>query len=120
LIFAYVPRAVAFKPLTWLVRAFCVFEMALIGPARMYTAAHWFSDVIGAALLAGIYLALAWKIDGAIKHLRAVAVERDLAADAGLSVQPRGKRRFGRTPRPTSPAVAAERATREPEPITRS
>lgn len=45
LIFAYVPRAIRLKPLAWLVRAFCFFEIALIGPARMYAGAHWFSDV---------------------------------------------------------------------------
>lgn len=120
LIFAYVPRAIAFKPLAWLVRAFCVFEITLIGPARMYTGAHWFSDVTGAALLAGIYLALAWKIDGAITHIRTVAAERDLAADAGLSAQSRGQRRFARTARPASAGAGAERTTREPEPATRS
>jgi undecaprenyl-diphosphatase len=118
LIFAYAPRAIALKPLAWLLRAFCVFEITLIGPARMYNGAHWFSDVTGAALLAGIYLALAWKIDGAITHIRTIAAERDLAADAGLSAQPRGQRRFGRTARPTSADVAAERTTREPEPAT--
>ena len=53
LIFAYAPRALTFKPLAALVRAFCVFEIALIGPARMYVGAHWFSDVVGAMLLAG-------------------------------------------------------------------
>jgi undecaprenyl-diphosphatase len=119
LIFACAPRALAFKPLAWLVRAFCVFEITLIGPARMYTGAHWFSDVTGAALLAGIYLALAWKVDGAITHIRTVAVEPDLAADTGLSVQPRGQRRFGRTARPSSAGLAAGRTTREPEPATR-
>ena len=120
LIFAYAPRATAFKPLAWLIRAFCVFEITLIGPARMYTGAHWFSDVTGAALLAGIYLALAWKIDGAITHIRTVAAERDLAAAAGLSAQSRGQRRFARTARPASAGVAADRTTREPEPATRS
>lgn len=120
LIFAYVARTIAFKPLAWLVRAFCVFEIAMIGPARMYTGAHWFSDAVGAALLAGIYLALAWKVDGAITHIRTVAAERDLAADAGLSAQPRGQRRFARTPRPGKPGVAAEHTARVPEPATRS
>lgn len=120
LIFAYAPRAIGFRPIAWLVRAFCVFEVALIGPARMYTGAHWFSDVVGAALLAGIYLALAWKIDGAITHVRSVAAERDLAADAGLTAQPGGQRRFARTPRPSKPGVAAGHTARVPEPATRS
>jgi membrane-associated phospholipid phosphatase len=117
LIFAYVPRAIRFNPLAWLVRAFCLFEIALIGPARMYVGAHWFSDVVGAALLAGIYLALAWKIDGLVTHRQAVAREGDLASDAGLSTQLPRKHRFARTPRPGEPA--AERPAREAEPATR-
>ncbi len=119
LVFAYAPRAIAFKPLAILVRAFCVFEMALIGPARMYEGAHWFSDVIGAALLAGIYLALAWKLDGMISHIRETADERVLAADAGLSVATPRQGRFSRTPRRSEPAVAAELGVREREPAAR-
>lgn len=118
LIFAYVPRAIHVKPLAWLVRAFCVFEVALIGPARMYVGAHWFSDVIGAALLAGICLALVWKIDGMVTHRQVVARERDLASDADLSTQLPRKRRFARTPRPGDPA--ADRKAREVEPAARS
>jgi len=114
LIFAYAPRAITFKPLAMLIRAFCVFEIALIGPARMYAGAHWFSDVIGAALLAGIYLALAWKLDGVVSHIREIADERALAADAGLSVAAPRPRRFERTPRRSEPVVAAERVVREP------
>ena len=87
LIFAYAPRAITYRPLAILIRACCVFEIALIGPSRMYAGAHWFSDVIGAALLAGVYLALAWKLDGAIAHIRATADERRLAVDAGLSAR---------------------------------
>ncbi len=89
LIFAYASRAITIKPIALLVRACCVFEIALIGPARMYAGAHWFSDVIGAALLAGIYLALAWKLDGAILHIRGTADERKLAVNAGLSARSR-------------------------------
>jgi len=120
LIFAYVPRAITIKPLATLVRALCVFEIALIGPARMYEGAHWFSDVVGAALLAGIYLALAWKLDGMISHIRETADERELASDAGLTVAVPRQRRFARTPRRSEPAVVAlERGMREREPAVR-
>jgi membrane-associated phospholipid phosphatase len=119
LLFAYAPRALTFKPLAALVRAFCVFEIALIGPARMYVGAHWFSDVVGAALLAGIYLALAWKLDGMISHIRALAVERNLAVDAGLSAGSPESRRFARAVRPAATATGAEEPQREPRPATR-
>ncbi len=73
LIFAYAHRAIPLRPLAWLVRAFCIAEIALGGPARMYTGAHWPSDVLGAALLALLYLALAWRLDRAITHVRGLA-----------------------------------------------
>jgi undecaprenyl-diphosphatase len=120
LIFAYIPRVIAFKPLAMLIRALCVFEIALIGPARMYTGAHWFSDTVGAALLAGIYLALAWKIDGMVTHIRTVAAERGLAAEAGLRAQPATPRRFARTPRSRDVAAAPDPNARGPQPVTRS
>ena len=50
----------------------------------MYTGAHWFSDVVGAALLAAIYLMLAWRVDRVIMHVRQISSERALATDAGL------------------------------------
>jgi undecaprenyl-diphosphatase len=84
LVFAYAGRALKFRPLVWLVRAVCVFEIALGGPARMYVGAHWFSDVVGAMLLAGIYLLLAWRIDRVVQHIRDVHRERALAATARL------------------------------------
>ena len=84
LVFAYANRALKFWPLVDLVRAACVFEIALGGPARMYTGAHWFSDVVGAALLAAIYLMLAWRVDRVIMHVRQISGERALATDAGL------------------------------------
>ncbi len=72
LIIAYAGRAIPFKPLAWLVQLACAAEIALGAPARMYTGAHWFSDCIGGALLAGIYLMLAWRIDGIVRHIRGV------------------------------------------------
>ena len=86
----------------------------------MYEGAHWFSDVIGAALLAGIYLALAWKLDGMISHIRETSDERELAVDAGLSVALPSQPRFARTPRRGEPAVlAAAELVREREPAAR-
>ena len=119
LIFAYAPRAITFKPLAALLRAFCVCEIALIGPARMYVGAHWFSDVVGALLLAGIYLALAWKLDGIISQIRARAVERDLAADAGLSAQGPRRRRSARAKRPVTNAPLGDDPQRDPKPAAR-
>ncbi len=88
LIFAYAPRALGPRPLAWLVRLACVAEIGVGGAARMYTGAHWFTDVAGAALLAVLYLALAWRIDRVVLHLRAVADERQLAAAAGITGAP--------------------------------
>lgn len=63
LVFAYVPRLTTARPVIVLVRAACAFELVLGGFARMYVGAHWPSDVIGAVLLAMLYLALAWRVD---------------------------------------------------------
>jgi undecaprenyl-diphosphatase len=91
LIFAYAGRVIPVRPVAWLVRAFCVFEIALGGPARVYTGAHWPSDVAGAALLALLYVGLAWRIDRAVLHIREVTAERDLASQAGLSGERRSR-----------------------------
>jgi len=40
------------RPLRWLVRAFCLYAMAFTAMERIYSGAHWFSDVYGAFLLA--------------------------------------------------------------------
>jgi undecaprenyl-diphosphatase len=91
LIFAYAGRVIPVRPIAWLVRAFCVFEIALGGPARLYTGAHWASDVAGAALLALLYLGLAWRIDRAVLHIRAVTAEPELVADGGASRERRSR-----------------------------
>lgn len=97
LIFAYVPRVIPVRPVAWAVRLFCVVEIALGGPARMYTGAHWPSDVVGGALLALLYLGVAWRIDRAVVHVREVAAEQDLASDAGLASKRGGRRRRAAT-----------------------
>jgi len=119
LIFAYAGRVLRFRPLVWLVRLACLAVIALGGPARMYTGAHWPSDVYGSMLLGGLYLALAWRIDQGILHIRTVSAERLLATDAGLRDAPRGRRPRIRLPLPSrKPAAApqAAEAATPPEP----
>ncbi len=85
LVILYVGRLVPIKPLAWAIRIACVAEIALGAPARLYTGAHWPSDVVGAMLLAGLYLAIAWRIDAAVAHIREVTTERRLLEQAGLT-----------------------------------
>jgi undecaprenyl-diphosphatase len=69
LLFAYAPRlfsssatsVAAVAVIT--VRAFCALVIVLGGPARLYVGAHWPSDIIGAAMLASLYLMLALWLD---------------------------------------------------------
>jgi hypothetical protein len=58
-------------------------------------------------LLAGLYLAIAWRIDGAVAHIREVTTERRLLEQAGLSPA-----RSHCEPQP-----APTQATLEPEPV---
>lgn len=111
LIFAYAGRVLRFRPLVLLVRLACIAVLALGGPARMYTGAHWPSDVYGSMLLGGLYLALAWRIDRGILHIRTVSAERALASDAGLRAAP-GPRRPRIVPPPSArkPAPAPQPA----------
>ncbi len=89
LIFGYAPRVIAFRPLMWLVRAFCAVEMVLGGFGRIYTGAHWPSDVIGAVLLAMLYLSIAWRVDRHIRHIRTVTAEQDVVpTDGALGMVP--------------------------------
>lgn len=83
LVFAFIGRVIPFRPIVWAVRAGCVALIALGGPARMYTSAHWPSDVIGAAMLAAIYLLLAWRLDRVIEHVRATDGGAGDASEAG-------------------------------------
>ncbi len=63
LIFVFISRIVPWWPVVWLVRLFCIFVIVLGGPARLYTGAHWTSDLIGSALLAAMYLIPALWLD---------------------------------------------------------
>ena len=87
LVFAYIPRLTAARPIIWVVRLACAVEMMLGGFARIYTGAHWPSDVIGSVLLAMLYLGLAWRIDRHVRHIRTVTGEggaRQNRQDAAL------------------------------------
>ncbi|HYM15832.1 MAG TPA: phosphatase PAP2 family protein [Dehalococcoidia bacterium] len=108
LIILYAGRLIPIKPLAWAVRSACALEILLGGPARMYTGAHWPSDVLGAMLLAGLYLAIAWRIDGAVTRIRGVTAERRLAERAGLSGTAARPRRIVR------PAAGQAVTEREP------
>lgn len=68
LIFVFVSRIVPWPPVVWLVRAFSLFVIVVGGPARLYTGAHWTSDLIGSALLAATYLIPALWLDFVIRE----------------------------------------------------
>jgi len=108
LVILYAGRLVPWKPAAWALRAVCAAEILLGGPARMYTGAHWPSDVLGAMLLAALYLALAWRVDCAVTHIRAVTAERKLATEAGLSGS------LPRAVRVRRPSLASASEPREP------
>jgi undecaprenyl-diphosphatase len=63
LLFAFAPRLSSSNVAVIAMRAFCVLVIVLGGPARMYVGAHWPSDIIGAALLAALYLIPALWLD---------------------------------------------------------
>ena len=62
--------------------------IALGGAQRIYTGAHWPSEVLGGALLAGLYLLPVLRIEASVR----VRQERRLARDAGLSAVPPARR----------------------------
>ncbi len=85
LLFAFAPRIFASRGACVGVRALCVAVIALGAPARMYTGAHWPSDLIGAALLASLYLLPVLWADARRQRLGA---ERALAVSGGLIALP--------------------------------
>jgi undecaprenyl-diphosphatase len=63
LLFAYAPRLFSSRVAVTCVRVFCALVIVLGGPARMYVGAHWPSDVVGAMMLAALYLLPALWVD---------------------------------------------------------
>jgi membrane-associated phospholipid phosphatase len=52
LLFMWAPALGLPRPLRWLVRACCLYAVAFTAMERIYSGAHWLSDVYGAFLLA--------------------------------------------------------------------
>lgn len=102
LLFAFAPRIFASRAASISVRALCVAVIALGAPARMYTGAHWPSDLIGAALLASLYLLPALWTDARRQRRLRLGAERALAASGGLIALP--------APDVIEPAAAAMRS----------
>ncbi len=88
LLFAFAPRIFASRGASISVRVVCVAVIALGAPARMYTGAHWPSDLIGAALLASLYLLPVLWADARRQRRLRLGAERELAASGGLITLP--------------------------------
>ena len=87
-LFAFAPR-LAGRRTTLAVRAACLALVALGAAQRVYSGAHWPSEVLGGALLAGLYLLPVLRVEASLR----VWQERRLARDAGLSAAaPSGRR----------------------------
>jgi undecaprenyl-diphosphatase len=56
LLFLFARRLWSADLVVILVRVFCALVIVLGAPARMYVGAHWPSDLVGAAMLAALYL----------------------------------------------------------------
>jgi len=59
LLFLLAPALVRRRPSRWLLQGFCLFVVLGMGPASVYTGAHWPSDVLGGYVLSVLYLAAA-------------------------------------------------------------
>lgn len=57
LILFLAPSLISIRPLRLLVQAFAAFMILAVGPARVYTGAHWPSDVLGSYVLGVLFLA---------------------------------------------------------------
>ena len=77
LLFVLAPAVVRHPLPRWLVQAFCLFVVLGMGPASVYTGAHWPSDVLGGYVLGVIYLAVVLRYR---KRWRAV--------DGGAAIRP--------------------------------
>jgi undecaprenyl-diphosphatase len=63
LIFVLVPRFIRDARIVMAVRILCVAEIVIGAPARLYTGAHWPSDLVGGAMLALLYMIPALWLD---------------------------------------------------------
>ena len=80
LIFWQAPRVLRWPFLTSVIRLFCVGAIMLGFVSPLYLGAHWLSDCIGGALLAGLALALAWRLDRIFQPDRELPRVQDLIA----------------------------------------
>jgi len=64
LLFLLAPELVRQRPARWLLQAFCLFVVLGMGPASVYTGAHWPSDVLGGYVLSVLYLAVVLRYFG--------------------------------------------------------
>lgn len=90
---AFAPRLFGLRT-TVAVRAACLALIAFGGGQRIYTGAHWPSEVLGGALLAGLYLLPVLRIEASVR----VWQQRRLARAAGLSAAARSGHRAAAQP----------------------
>lgn len=78
LIIYMAPRLIPVRALAALVRVAAAAVIVMGFTAPMYLGAHWFSDCLGAALLALLVLALVWRIDAYAHRNHALLRVEDL------------------------------------------
>lgn len=78
LIIYMAPRVIPLRPLAVLVQVAAAAVIVIGFTAPMYLGAHWFSDCLGAAILALLVLALVWRIDAFAHRNRALLRVEDL------------------------------------------